>query len=122
MAAVASRECYIGIQNKQYAVANFLQLYCLDHFAVSPSPAQSDIYKCMLWRRYMYNPNQPIRLCPIGKGLYWILNYKNDIQRALDFSKFERLFNQIMNKEAECFTAHLLNTTENATAFWLSNV
>lgn len=51
-----------------------------------------------------------------------ILNYKNDIQRASDFSKFERLFNQIMNKEAECFTAHLLNTTENATAFWLSNV
>lgn len=51
-----------------------------------------------------------------------ILNYKNDIERALDFSKFERLFNQIMNKEAECFTAHLLNTTENATAFWLSNV
>lgn len=48
MAAVASRECYIGIQNKQYAVANFLQLYCLDHFTVSPSPAQSDIYTCML--------------------------------------------------------------------------
>ena len=46
MAAVASRECYIGIQNKQYVVANFLQLYCLDHFAVSSSPAQSDIHVC----------------------------------------------------------------------------
>ena len=96
MAAVASRECYIGIQNKQYAVANFLQLYCLDHFAVPPSPAQSDIYTCMLWRRYMYNPNQPIRLCPIGKGLY--LSELPAVSVSFIFSHFLN-FIKILNEE-----------------------